>query len=176
MGAVAVTDSSPERARHQLEAFFKAAVITRRFRTRFAERVKSTSQTAARWNALYHLSQARDGLIQSDLAERMGIQGPTLVRLLDALESQKLVRRTEAPGYRRAKRVVIEPAGEEVIAEIDMIAGSIRDEVLAGVSDQDLTTTLRVLDIAMTALEPEGMHAGGRGRRPASTHFSVIES
>lgn len=174
MSAIAVTGPSSERARHQLEAFFKAAVVTRRFRARFAERVKSTSQTAARWNALYHLSHASDGLIQSDLAERMGIQGPTLVRLLDALEAQKLVRRTEAPGDRRAKRVVIEPAGEEVIAEIDMIAGNIRDEVLAGVSDQDLATTLRVLDIAMTALEP-GHEQAGRARRPQPAHFRVVE-
>lgn len=174
MGAVAVTPVSAERARIQLETFFRAAIVTRRFRARFAERVKSTSQTEARWNALYHLSHAPQGLIQSDLAERMGVQGPTLVRLLDALESQDLVRRVEAPGDRRAKLVQIQPAGERIIAEVDAIAARMRDEVLATVSDQDLATTLRVLDIAVAALEPEHAHAS-RVRKPPAASFRVID-
>ncbi|MEZ6030867.1 MAG: MarR family transcriptional regulator [Hyphomonadaceae bacterium] len=173
MGAVAVKQMSPERARNQLETFFKAAILTRRFRARFAERVKSTSQTEARWNALYHLSQSPEGLIQSDLAERMGVQGPTLVRLLDALEAQDLVRRAEAPGDRRAKLVLIQPAGESIIEEVDAIAAQMRDEVLADVSDQDLATALRVLDMAVAALEPEHAHPM-RARRPATTNFRVI--
>lgn len=174
MVAVAVKHVSAERAKAQLETFFRAAILTRRFRARFAERVKSTSQTEARWNALYHLSNAPQGLIQSDLAERMGVQGPTLVRLLDALEAQDLVRRTEAPGDRRAKLVLIQPAGERVIAEVDLIAAKMRDEVLAAVSDQDLTTTLRVLDIAVAALEPEHVHAS-RPRKAPAANFRVID-
>lgn len=174
MSAVAVTHVSPERAKTQLETFFRAAILTRRFRARFAERVKSTSQTEARWNALYHLSNARQGLIQSDLAERMGVQGPTLVRLLDALEAQDLVRRTEAPGDRRAKLVLIQPEGDRIIAEVDLIAAKMRDEVLAAVSDQDLTTTLRVLDIAVAALEPEHAHVM-RTRKPPAANFRVVD-
>ena len=155
MAAPAVTQISPERARLQIETFFKAALATRRFRARFAERAKSTSQTEARWSALYFLSNAPEGLIQSDLAERMGVQGPTLVRLLDALEAQRLVLRTEERGDRRAKRVMIQPAGEKVIAEVDAVAAKLRDEVFSRVSDLDLATTLRVLDVVVTALEPE---------------------
>lgn len=174
MGAVAVTQTSPERAKLQIETFFRAALATRRFRARFAERVKSTSQTEARWSALYFLSHAPEGLIQSDLAERMGVQGPTLVRLLDALEAQHLVKRTEAAGDRRAKCVMIQPAGEAIIAEVDAVAAQMRDAVFAGVSDQDLATTMRVLDQVVSALEPEHVRST-RTRRAPPTTFRVID-
>lgn len=174
MGAVAVTQTSPERAKLQIETFFRSALATRRFRARFAERVKSTSQTEARWSALYFLSHAPEGLIQSDLAERMGVQGPTLVRLLDALEAQNFVKRTEAAGDRRAKLVVIQPAGQSIIAEVDAVASDMRDIVFAGVSDQDLATTLRVLDQVVSALEPEHVRST-RIRRAPPTNFRVID-
>jgi MarR family transcriptional regulator for hemolysin len=174
MGAVAATQTSAERARLQLETFFKAALATRRFRARFAERVKSTSQTEARWSALYFLSHAQDGLIQSDLAERMGVQGPTLVRLLDALEEQELVKRTEAVGDRRAKLVVIQPAGAKIVAEVDAVAAEMRDMVFSGISDQDLATTMRVLDHVVSSLEPEHVRST-RTRRAPPTNFRVID-
>lgn len=174
MSATAQAKVSPERAKLQIETFFKAALATRRFRARFAERVKSTSQTEARWSALYFLSNAPSGLIQSELAERMGVQGPTLVRLLDALEAQHLVLRTEEPGDRRAKRVMIQPAGESMIAEVDAIAAKMRDEVFSRVSDLDLATTLRVLDIVVTSLEPEHERAT-RAKRPPTGGFRIVD-
>lgn len=173
MAAAAVTEVSPERARLQIDTFFKAALATRRFRARFAERVKSTSQTEARWSALYFVSHSPDGLIQSDLAERMGVQGPTLVRLLDALEAQQLVKRMEEPGDRRAKRVVIQPAGVRMIEEVDVVAARMRDEVFATVSDQDLATTLHVLDVIVSALDPQ-QERTPRPRRPTAA-FRVVD-
>jgi MarR family transcriptional regulator for hemolysin len=145
--------TSEDRAANQLEVTFKAALLTRRFRARFAEKVRYSAQTEARWSALYHLSNSSTGVIQTDLAERMGVQGPTLVRLLDALEEQKLVARQAAPEDRRVKRVVILPAGLKVISEIDAVACEMRDACFAGVPDEDLRTTLRVLDQVGRALE-----------------------
>ncbi|OYX45721.1 MAG: hypothetical protein B7Y90_18465 [Alphaproteobacteria bacterium 32-64-14] len=174
MSATAQPKVSPERAKLQIETFFKAALATRRFRARFAERVKSTSQTEARWSALYFLSNTPEGLIQSDLAERMGVQGPTLVRLLDALEAQQLVLRTEEPGDRRAKRVMIQPAGASIVAEVDAVAARMRDEVFSGVNDQDLATTLRVLDVVVSSLEPEQLKAT-RAKRPPAGNFRIVD-
>jgi MarR family transcriptional regulator, transcriptional regulator for hemolysin len=116
MSAAVVSETPMTRDNLQYEVAFKLALAARRFRARFAERVKSSTQTEARWSALYHLSREPRGLIQSELAERMGIQGPTLVRLIDALEAQSLVRRCSTPEDRRAKRVMILPAGEKMVA------------------------------------------------------------
>lgn len=156
-----------DRAADQLAIMFRAALVTRRFRARFAEQVRSSSQTEARWSALYFLSHSPEGLIQTDLAERMGVQGPTLVRLLDALEEQGLVARRSAPEDRRVKRVVILQAGMDVVGEIDSVASAMRNACFTGVSDEDLRTTLRVLDIASGALESTAHAKQHEGSQPS---------
>jgi MarR family transcriptional regulator for hemolysin len=154
MGAVLVSRDPSDRSDLQYEVGFRLALVSRRFRARFAERMKSSSQTEARWSALYQLAREPRGLIQSELAERMGIQGPTLVRLLDALEAQGLVRRLSTPEDRRAKRVMIQPAGEEMVREVDIIAEKLRDDAFAGVTMEELLVTLRVLEKLGVTLDP----------------------
>lgn len=154
MKAVLVSQDPSDRSDLQYEVVFKLALVSRRFRARFAERVKSSSQTEARWSALYQLAREPRGLIQSELAERMGIQGPTLVRLLDALEAHGLVRRLSTPEDRRAKRVMIQPAGERMVGEVDTIAAQLRDDAFAGVTTEELLVTLRVLEKLGVTLDP----------------------
>ncbi len=155
MGAILVSPNPSHRNEVQYDIAFKLALVSRRFRARFAERVKSSSQTEARWSALYQLAREPRGLIQSELAERMGIQGPTLVRLLDALEAQGLVRRLSVPEDRRAKRVIIKPAGKEMVREVDVVAAQLRDEAFAGIAMEDLCVTLRVLEKLGGTLDPD---------------------
>ncbi|MFC7692871.1 MarR family transcriptional regulator [Paeniroseomonas aquatica] len=59
--------------------------------------------TEARWLALLALARGGDGMTQKDLAQRLLIEGPTLVRTLDWLERQGLVERRESTQDRRAK-------------------------------------------------------------------------
>lgn len=155
MGAALFSQDPANRGDLQYDVAFKLALVARRFRARFAERVKSSSQTEARWSALYQLAREPRGLIQSELAERMGIQGPTLVRLLDALEAQGLVRRLSTPEDRRAKRVMIQPAGELMVKEVDLVAEKLRDDAFADVSMEELLVTLRVLEKLGVSLDSE---------------------
>lgn len=150
-----VSQDAMNRSQLQYEVAIKLGLTSRRFRARFAERVKSSSQTEARWSALYQLSHEPGGLIQSELAERMGIQGPTLVRLLDALETQGLVQRFSTPEDRRAKRVIIQPEGERMVKEVDIVAAQLRDDAFTGLSMDELLVTLKVLDRLGLTLAPE---------------------
>lgn len=149
------SDDLADRSELQYEVAFRIALVSRRFRARFAERVKSSTHTEARWSALYQLSREPRGLIQSELAERMGIQGPTLVRLIDALEAQDLVRRISAPEDRRAKRVVIQPTGLEMVNEVDLVAAKLRDDAFASVTKDELIVTLKVLETLGVTLTPD---------------------
>lgn len=153
-GVILTSQNPSHRNELQYEVAFKVSLISRRFRARFADRLKSSSQTESRWSALYQLAREPRGLIQSELAERMGIQGPTLVRLLDALEAQGLVRRLSVPEDRRAKRVMIQPAGEQMVREVDVVAAQLRDEAFAGIAMEDLLVTLRVLEKLGATLDP----------------------
>ncbi len=172
-----VSQDPSDRIELQYEVALRLSLIARRFRARFAERAKSSSQTEARWSALYQLAREPAGLIQSELAERMGIQGPTLVRLLDALETQGLVRRESTPEDRRAKRVMIQPSGEQMVREVDVIAAQLRHDAFVDVSMDELLVTLRVLEKLGVTLDPAlSVAAQGETSKARSIRLMVPEN
>ncbi|HEX7061704.1 MAG TPA: MarR family transcriptional regulator [Woeseiaceae bacterium] len=118
--------------------------LSRRWRTVLDERLRHTGLTQARWSTLLLLSRADADITQRELALQAGIEGPTLVRLLDALERQGLIERVPAEGDRRAKHVRLAPGAHAVLAEISEIATALRREILADVAPEDLATCLRV--------------------------------
>jgi MarR family transcriptional regulator for hemolysin len=107
--------------------------------------MKVLDQTDARWSALYMVEDVAGGVNQTDLADRLGVKGPTVVRLLDSLEADGLVKRVADPGDRRSNLIVIEEAGRAVIAEVDKHAAKMRDELFSGIGDNDLEAALQVL-------------------------------
>lgn len=90
---------------------------------------------------------------QVELAEQVGIEGPSLVRLLDQLCAAGLVRRDEDPDDRRAKTITLTDAGRSVTAQMEDDLRELRARVLKGVSRADLEVALRVLD-AFNAEDP----------------------
>ena len=126
--------------------------VARRWRTRLDSRLRAMGLTQARWLALLELSRA-DGLTQRDLAATLGVEGPTLVRLLDGLEAQGLIERQSCPDDRRAKRVRLTEAAAPVLREIRKIADATRRELLEGVATEDLSVARRVLAMIAGRLE-----------------------
>ena len=82
---------------------------------------------------------------QTVLAEAVGIEGPSLVRLLDQLAAAGLVARAEDPSDRRAKVLSLTPAGAAAVAAIAAELTALRAAVFAGVSPADLEAACRVL-------------------------------
>ncbi|MCF1481269.1 MULTISPECIES: MarR family winged helix-turn-helix transcriptional regulator [Rhizobium/Agrobacterium group] len=85
------------------------------------------------------------GIRQITLAEHVGIEGPSLVRLLDQLESSGMVMRKDDPTDRRAKGLWLTPEGTRMAARIEAVLDEERAGAFEGVSQADLETTLRVL-------------------------------
>ena len=63
---------------------------------------------------------------QGVLAEEMGIEGPSLVRLIDLLQAEGLVERREDPTDRRAKMLHLTPLGEIRADEINRVLRRVR--------------------------------------------------
>jgi MarR family transcriptional regulator for hemolysin len=92
---------------------------------------------------------------QNVLAEAVGIEGASLVRLLDELQGSGLITRTPDPTDRRANTVNFTPRGGEVVAEINDALTALRVDVFARVPRKDIETTLRVLAAIQAAtVEP----------------------
>ncbi|MEM5385895.1 MarR family transcriptional regulator [Paraburkholderia phymatum] len=90
---------------------------------------------------------------QVTLAEQVGIEGPSLVRLLDQLCAAGLVRRDEDPDDKRAKTITLTDEGRVVTARMEERLMDLRARVLKGVSRADLETTLRVLNAFNASLD-----------------------
>jgi len=119
--------------------------VSRRWRTRVNERLAGSGLTSARWGTLLQLSRCDGPVTQRELAARLGVEGPTLVRLLDALEKKKLIERSLTSDDRRVKLITLTPAAEPILEHIIRIAHEVRDEVLGDVPAADLKAGLSVL-------------------------------
>src|ERR1700753_616075 len=84
-------------------------------------------------------------LRQGALADELGIEGPSLVRLIDLLQAEGLVERREDPTDRRAKTLYVTALGEAKVSEINRVLTRVRADLMRGISGDDLITTFTVL-------------------------------
>lgn len=140
------------RSRAQFNLIYKLVIAGRRWRARLSERLVGAGHTDATFSALYALASAPTGLNQTELAERMGVTGSSLVRLLDVLEMQGQIRREAMVGDRRANLIRLQPAGAEAVRELDAVADRLRDEIFDGISDERVTQLTELLDRLMERL------------------------
>jgi MarR family transcriptional regulator for hemolysin len=104
------------------------------------------SHDANLWHWLL-LRKAADseGASQRELAERMGIEPPTLVRHLDKLADEGLVERRADPDDRRVVRVVVTPAGHERLAQLHPIVHELDQELRGILTKRDAEVLTRAL-------------------------------
>jgi MarR family transcriptional regulator for hemolysin len=117
------------------------AAFNRKLRAVFDKIVRERNMTLPRARVFFTLNK-KDGINQRELADRLELETPTLVRILDAMEGQGFVERRVAGSDRRAKEIYITETGKVVAGEIDDIAVSVRAQVIAGIPERDLRTTL----------------------------------
>lgn len=127
---------------------FVAALFNARNRIRFAmdDAFRPLGITDATWRTLFFLEQEGSGVSQKRLATTMGIEGPSLVRLLDSLEERALIERRPSMTDRRAKAVHLTPNAEDLLEQLHDVATRTRESILADVDDADLAACLRVFE------------------------------
>lgn len=117
----------------------------RAWRLKLDERLKPMGLSQAKWRTLLHLSLAGDALTQAEIAERLGIEQPSLVTLLHRLENEGWIIRRSSLDDRRCKMVFLGQRAQRVISQINAAAEKLRHELLENVSASDLRACVRVL-------------------------------
>jgi MarR family transcriptional regulator for hemolysin len=120
------------------------AAFNRKLRAVFDSLVRERNMTLPRARVFFTLNK-KDGINQRELADRLELETPTLVRILDAMERQGFVQRRVAGSDRRAKEIYMTDSGRIVAGEINDIAADVRAQVIAGIPESDLNTTLNVI-------------------------------
>ncbi|MDR3457341.1 MAG: MarR family transcriptional regulator [Verrucomicrobiae bacterium] len=102
-----------------------------------------------------------DHVRQGAIAEELGLEGPSLVRIIDWLVMEKLVTRKEDATDRRAKILSLTTKGRQRALQIERIVDGLRRQFLAEVSAAQLTATVQVLatvEQTLLRLESRGRH------------------
>jgi len=96
--------------------------------------------------ALIWVRRLGGGVRQVTLASYVGIQGTSIVRLLDELSATGLIERRQDPDDRRANTIWLTETGERVAEQIEAVLAELRNDVLGNVSDTEIEAALRVFD------------------------------
>jgi MarR family transcriptional regulator for hemolysin len=91
------------------------------------------------------LSRQGESVRQGVLADELGIEGPSLVRLIDLLQAEGLVERREDPTDRRAKTLHLTTTGEVKVEEINRVLRRVRANMLRDVGSEELAVTFETL-------------------------------
>ena len=129
------------------------AHMSRGWRAELDRRLAGLGLSQARWLVLLHLARFGDPPTQRELAQSVGVEGPTLARLLDSLEAQGLVKRQAVIEDRRAKKIMLCPPARPLIEQIETIANALRAELFMGVDEEELSTAMRVHSRILANLE-----------------------
>ncbi|MFT8246996.1 MarR family winged helix-turn-helix transcriptional regulator [Roseomonas sp. BN140053] len=126
--------------------------VFHKWRTRCDTEMRSAGMTLARARTLA-LLQEEGGIMQRDLLAQLAVEHSTLVRLLDALEAQGLIRREPVSGDRRANHVSLTPAGQPVAREALALLERLRAVALRAIPPDDLHAAVRVLHAISSNLD-----------------------
>lgn len=118
---------------------FRLGQLTRRWRQTLDSEINAAGLTNATCLPLLHLYNMGDGVHQKELAASVGIEGPSIVRLLDTLVAKGLVERSEDAKDRRAKQLQLTQEGQKFVLRVQKIVTSLDNEVLSPFSDTEIS-------------------------------------
>lgn len=88
------------------------------------------------------IGRSGGGIRQVALAQQLGMEGPSLVRLLDKLAAQGLVRREADSSDRRANQLWLTDAGQALVGRIEIRLDALRAEVFGTLSEAQVQVVL----------------------------------
>jgi MarR family transcriptional regulator, transcriptional regulator for hemolysin len=118
--------------------------VARLLKKRFEQNSRGSGLTRSQWQVLTYLAQ-NEGSNQARLAELIEIEPITLGRIIDKLETLRLIERHPHPTDRRRWLLHLMPAARAKLEQAREYDDVTRREALAGVSEDDRQQLLKTL-------------------------------
>ncbi len=119
-----------------------STAVARRLQKNF--RQAGLEITIEQWSILYHLWK-EDGLSQQELCNRTFRDKPSITRLIDNLEKQKLVKRMPSKSDRRINLVCLSDSARELQDKTIDLANLTMNEALQGINKEEIDVVKQVL-------------------------------
>jgi MarR family transcriptional regulator for hemolysin len=132
----------------ELEERFSNALhnTARGWRLAMDRRLKYLGVSQASWMTIAVAAKARQPLSQSELAERLAVEGATMVAMIDRLVKAGFVVREPSTADRRVKRVLLTQAGNRLYDKVKAEAAALRKELLANIEAKKLLAATELLE------------------------------
>jgi MarR family transcriptional regulator, transcriptional regulator for hemolysin len=101
--------------------------------------------TAGQWKVLVMLVD-QNGLAQKEIADRLGLDGATLIPIIDKMEKDKLVVRKVDPADRRNNRIYRTERADALWDKMMQCVSSIKEISIKGIPDQNVKIMKDVLE------------------------------
>ena len=111
----------------------------------FGRRLEGTGLTRIQWVALYYMS-IHEKINQRDLSRLMNVNDSSIGRLIDRLQRDGLVERIKDAHDRRVFDVILTEKGRTIIEDSIIIGSKFSDDLIKGLSHENVETFERVLE------------------------------
>ncbi len=131
-----------------LEERFSDALhsTSRSWRQAVDRRLKNLGVSQASWMTIAMAAKARTPLSQSELADKLAVEGATMVAMIDRLVKAGLVLREASTTDRRVKRIVLTPSGLKIYDKVKTEATALRKELLQNTDPKKLLLATELLE------------------------------
>ena len=123
--------------------------LARRWRNLMDEALRGSGDSHARWITLLWVDLLDGTANHRELAERVGVELPTLIRLLNKLESEGLVKRRSLHARGQSKSVEMTARGRRSLRSMGAIVRRTRIGFLSDVDARQLSAALKLLDVLL---------------------------
>jgi MarR family transcriptional regulator for hemolysin len=140
---------------NDLQLRFSSALHTtaRAWRQALDARLKDLGISQAGWMTIAMVAKSSAELSQKQLADLLGVEGPTIVAMVDRLVTAGLVLRASSPLDRRVKLIRLTDAGHALYGKVKERADLFRSTLLSDVDQAALLAATSLLETLQARIE-----------------------
>ncbi len=112
---------------------------------RLEDRFSGSGVSRVQWIAMYYIDSCPP-ITQKQLADRMNTKESTVVRLLDRMEKEKMVRRVSSKTDRRVRYLELTETGRPLYEGLTERAEQFKDDAIRGIGEEELEIFKKVLN------------------------------
>ncbi|MDP4189501.1 MAG: MarR family transcriptional regulator [Bacteroidota bacterium] len=105
-----------------------------------------TKLTIEQFGLLFNIKREGDDIIQKEMADIMGKDPSSMLRMIDSLEKKELIKRVVDTNDRRKNKILITEKGEKTIKQYLKIEMSLSNELINDIPASDLEAFHRVIN------------------------------
>lgn len=138
-------------------AYLSVLVTAEQLKTNASHIFREKDLTAAQYNVLRILRGAgEEGISCTAISCRMITRDSDITRMLDRLEARKLITRRRQSNDRRVVKAFVSKAGLVVLRELDGPLRKFHRIQMAGLTERELKTLIKLLDKVRNSLSNQG--------------------